>query len=1464
MKNIAKRLTAAFCVTAMLLTTAFAGGPAENGPGGAETETAADTLPVGGGITPEEPSGGAGAPGTAAIPDGAAEPDDTNNAEHPGSGNGSDGAEQPDGGNGSDGAEQPDGGNGSDSSAQPDKSAGSGTVKKSDESRHSEERAVEDETREVILWNDDWQYSEDAKGIAEDGTWEQVDLPHTWNAEDGADGGNNYRRGTSWYRKTLEWDPAFDGKQIYIEFLGASLQAEVYVNGKSAGAKHRGGYTAFRYDLTKLLKKGEENEIAVWVNNEAEADLLPKGGDFTMFGGIYRNVNLIVVGETHFALDDYGSSGVYLTPTVDGKDGDLEIRAKLTGDDAENISVQAVIREPENFEEVEAVENPPFDPEDLCGNGKAIETVELKKGASGEWTGSLTVDDVHLWNGITDPFRYEVEVSVLADDSVVDDVTQRIGFRSFEVTDEGFFLNGELYPLRGVSRHQDGYDVSGKTYLGNALTPAEHERDLGLICEMGANYVRLAHYPHDPYFYELCDRYGLVVWAEIPMVGGVPSAEQLAEYGEGFKANAKSQLVEMIRQNYNHPSICFWGVTNEISEINGTTFVKDLIAEQSATAHAEDPNRLTTYAAERNGDGTWGTDLISWNVYPNWYYEDTLTHMMEVRRGKISGNKPIGISEYGAGANIEQHENSPMFSIGQSRGQWHPEEYQGIWHEGVLKEINAMPSLWGTAVWNMFDFGSDSRNEGGQKGVNDKGLVTMDRRTKKDAFYLYKANWNKRDRFAHINSSRYTPREESVITVRVYSNYDELELTVNGTDYGKAVNNGVGVFEWPGVALTLGMNTAVVTDTEGEKLDSVEWERKKGSKAQLSCALEQLTLDNTNAVITLKSEVTVGTLTAALSGMNGTTWTLLDSTGEEVTDNSAVVDVKMTIRAVSEDGSDERVYHFSIPNLAANKEVAAATELNQFPASNAVDLNAGTYWSSDRGSKSAITVDLGAEYNLNNVEIDWYNNGTRPRTYQYTVQLSLDGEEFTVADDQSENQVAVDTESRHAKIVSAFDASATRARYVKIDITGGPGWSDCVEISEITVNGWRITSSDPDYEVDEANRLIIVPRPASANDFTWQTLSAALNTEGTHLSAGEHNTGAYFVQEGDQWRIVDSDGQEQLYTVRFAVPVTGVSVTPNTLSLTVGGTAQLTAAVEPENAVRKMVTWSSDNESVATVDETGTVTANAAGTAVITATTQEGGFTASCAVTVTETSSSRPNRPHRPSTGGSSSGGGTAIRPSADKSDKDDKDDKKEDSRPETSGSSEDERPSTPTAPVTSFHDVSVSEWYSGAVTYVVDKGLMQGNRGSFAPNEKLTRGMLAQILFNLEGTPQVGSSQSFRDVQPSDWFANAAAWAAGRQIVSGYSNGTFGAADSVTREQLAAILYRYVASLGGDTSAAASLTAFADGAAVSDWAEQAVQWAVGAGLLSGKSGSRLDPQGYASRAEIAQVLMTFCTKYDR
>jgi beta-galactosidase/beta-glucuronidase len=993
------------------------------------------------------------------------------------------------------------------------------------------------DVRKIVNINKDWKYNEAAmeadqasSSSLNDSEWEAINLPHTWNAEDGADGGS-YRRGASWYRKTLPWNKVYENKRVYIEFLGACLKSEVYINGNYVGV-HDGGYTAFRFDVTDYLSENTSNIIAVKVDNSSNPSIAPRGGDFTVFGGIYRNVNLILTDDVHVGILDNASSGLYLTPTdVSSESANLDIKSTIVNDSDSDKEVKIVttLRTPDTFEQIDSISNPLFDVESMATN-EIIDvketTLTVQAMGNVEYDQTMVVENPHLWNGTEDPFRYIVDLEVYVDGVPVDEVSQYVGFRHFEVDyDKGFLLNGKSYPLRGVSRHQDSYSaIDPDVYLGNALTQAEHNQDLGLMYEMGVNYVRLAHYPQDPYFYELCDRYGIAVWAEIPMVGGVTKSD-------AFVDNAKQQLTEMIRQQYNRPSVFFWGLSNEI---NSDSFVIEMIKTLNDLAHEEDSTRLTTYATNSDAAETWSADLIGWNIYPNWYYEGTVKDMMDAHYNS-EDRKPVGISEYGAGGSLIQHEDPPQFSIGQSRGQWHPEEYQGVWHEDALRDIQNLEYLWSTAVWNMFDFGSDGRDEGGQKGVNDKGLVSHDRQTKKDAFYLYKANWNAVDHFVHINSSRFNPREDEVVSVKIYSNCKEVTLEVNGKTMETKQNDGLGVFVWNDVQLTLGENSIVATGTsdDQEYTDTITWTRVKGSKTLLDSNSENVVVDNPNLAITLLDTITVGELRSIIHGINGTTWNLYQSDGTTLVTNTAEeVGIDMIIKATSQDEKLINIYRFGSSNLAAGKAVTASSALQDYPTSNAVDMNGATYWSADRATSGWIEVDLGDVYNLNNLNIEWYSNAPKNRTYKYTVQVSTDKENYTIADDLRQNLTPVDTITRRAKIRS--ELGQIPARYVKINVTGGLSFGECIEISEIVINGWKLSSDV--YKIDQEKRIIYVPEPESGKVLDWSDFERNIEMTGTHRNS--RNVGqSYFVLDRDQWVITDSDGVDTSYTIVFGDPV---------------------------------------------------------------------------------------------------------------------------------------------------------------------------------------------------------------------------------------------------------------------------------------------------------------------------------------
>ena len=592
--------------------------------------------------------------------------------------------------------------------------------------------------RNIKNINDNWLFSKEAKSIPHvmPHDWEKVNLPHTWNGTDGQDGGNDYYRGTCYYVKQLSLADFGDEDEYYLQFDAVNSSAKVYFNGELI-AQHDGGYSAFRAKLGNIQ---ESNLLVVAADNSPNDYVYPQTADFTFYGGIYRSVKLIGVSKSHFDLDYFGAPGISVTPKVTGTGADVDAVAYVATD--ENASVR--------FE--------------ILDKDEVIASAEV----SGDYHANMHIDAVHLWNGVKDPYLYTLRAILLVNGEEVDCVSCRFGCRSFKIDpNKGFILNGREYPLRGVSRHQD------RPQIGNALLPQHHKEDIDLICEMGANTIRLAHYQHAQEFYDLCDERGLVVWAEIPYISNhLPNA----------RANTLSQMKELIYQNYNHPSIVVWGLSNEITM--GGKSTPDMISnhkELNELAHSIDSTRLTTMATvtmcQPDDEINAISDVLSYNHYFGGYGGNV--HMYGPwfdNFHKKFPNKAIGISEYGCEA-LNWHTSEP------EQGDY-TEEYQAYYHEELIKQISKRPYLWATHVWNMFDFAADARAEGGENGMNHKGLVTFDRKYKKDSFYAYKA-WLSDEPLVHICGKRYVDRVEPVTKVTVYSNQPQVELFVNGESLGK-------------------------------------------------------------------------------------------------------------------------------------------------------------------------------------------------------------------------------------------------------------------------------------------------------------------------------------------------------------------------------------------------------------------------------------------------------------------------------------------------------------------------------------------------------------------------------------------------------------------------------------------------------------------------------------------------------
>lgn len=587
---------------------------------------------------------------------------------------------------------------------------------------------------------DNWMFVKEAENAADAASKKgtAVSLPHTWNAVDGQDGGNDYHRGTCWYVTKFQKPELEAGSQVYVEFLGASVIADVYLNGEAV-AHHEGGYSTFRVNLTDKLQ--EENVLAVALNNADNNYVYPQKADFTFYGGLYRMVNLIVVPESHFELDYAGGNGIAVTPTVEcdenrvptGK-ASVKVETWVTGN-ADSVVITITGEESES---------------------KTVSVVD------GHAEATFELEHVHLWDGVDDPYLCHAKAELSSGD--VTETT--FGCRSFYTDPEkGFVLNGRVYPLRGVSRHQD------RTGAGNALSYEMHKEDMEIIKEIGANTIRLAHYQHAQEFYDLCDEYGMVVWAEIPYI---------TMHMPNGRANTLSQMEELVVQNYNHPSIVCWGLSNEITA--ATPVDEDLLENHrllNDLCHKLDKTRFTTMAnvfmQETDSPLLEIPDVNSYNLYFGWYLGELEQNdeFFDEYHAKYP-DRCIGFSEYGADANPQYQSTNPTHGD-------YSETYQTVYHEHMLKMIEERPYLWATHVWNMFDFAADGRDEGGKHGVNQKGLVTMDRKLKKDAFYLYKAYWNKEDAFVHICGSRYVDRKEDTTEVKVYSNQTTVSLYVDGT-----------------------------------------------------------------------------------------------------------------------------------------------------------------------------------------------------------------------------------------------------------------------------------------------------------------------------------------------------------------------------------------------------------------------------------------------------------------------------------------------------------------------------------------------------------------------------------------------------------------------------------------------------------------------------------------------------------
>jgi beta-galactosidase len=662
-----------------------------------------------------------------------------------------------------------------------------------------------------------------------DSAWSVINLPHTWNNLDGQDGGNNYYRGIGWYRVHCAVDGSYTNRHFFLKFDGAFLVTDVYLNGNYLG-EHQGGFAAFVFDVTPYLNIGGDNVIAVKVNNAANTNIPPLSADFTFFGGLYRDAHLLVTDPVQISPLDYGSPGIYLkTTSVSSNSASLQVTTVVSNAtvSAQMVTVRAVVT-------------------DAATNIVTTLTnvVTLPAASVSNVVVSTVIANPHLWNGLADPYLYQAFIEIHNGTNIADVVSQPLGFRWFSVDPtNGFFLNGQHYDLHGVDMHQDWLNC------GWALTNAQRRTNFMFLKEIGTTVVRLSHYQHHDETYQLADQNGIVLWSEIPWINSITASP-------AFYTNAIQQLVELIRQRYNHPAVVFWGLYNEIPSTSQTA---DLVSQLAQVAAQEDPTRLSTAAANTsdNASTTLYSQVIAFNKYYGWY-GGVMTDF-----GPWADNfhatypaRMVGVSEYGAGASIYQHSENPVAEPANA-GPYHPEEYQNLFHESHWQQMKLRPFLWGKFIWNLFDFASDGRNEGDTPGRNDKGLVTYDRQVRKDAFYWYKANWTTNP-MVFITGHTFTNRLTNAITAKVYANCDSVELFLNGASQGRVTSTNC-IFTWP-LMLQSGTNTLQAIGTKGGNnvADSLIWiiPILPPNAAIINPATPTVYLNNTNVILQLSATST--------------------------------------------------------------------------------------------------------------------------------------------------------------------------------------------------------------------------------------------------------------------------------------------------------------------------------------------------------------------------------------------------------------------------------------------------------------------------------------------------------------------------------------------------------------------------------------------------------------------------------
>ena len=631
--------------------------------------------------------------------------------------------------------------------------------------------------KETININRDWRFFSSSEGSSDRA--QNVNLPHTWN-NDALSGKEDYFRGVGNYMKDIQVPLEWRNKRVFIRFEGAGTVTDLIVNGRYVG-EHRGGFASFAFELTSYLRHGESNQLWVIVNNAPRLDVMPTAGDNNVYGGIYRNVELIVAEPSHIAVSHWASDGIYVhQKSVTREKAELETVVRIDGLPGRTLNIDLAVLTQE-------------------GDTTAVQSTKYKVPEKG--TGSVVLPvsilQPRLWNGTIDPYMYRVSVRLTDDGLPCDEASVPLGLRFFTVDPkEGFLLNGEPYRLRGVVYYED------RASYGIALNSYQIQEDIDMIAEMGANAVRAAAYPHNPEFYEECDRRGLIVWSDLPFVGPAFMTDKGYTGSEALKQNGREQLQEMLFQQFNHPSVVMWGIFSEQTPRGDDP--TSYIGELNGLALQEDPSRMTVAASNQDGQINFVTDLIVWDHTFGWKEGQPSDIKVWIEHLRANwGSLCSGIS-YGAGASIHHQDDS--LARPDYLGNWHPERWQTYLHEQYYPYVNESPFFWGWFVADMFDYGAAKRDWGEGNGVDDRGMVTFDRKYRKDAFYLYKANWNRNTPTVHIAEKRWNRRGKPIQTIRVYSNAEQVELSLNGVSLGSKTGTN-GIFVWENVEMRKGDNT---------------------------------------------------------------------------------------------------------------------------------------------------------------------------------------------------------------------------------------------------------------------------------------------------------------------------------------------------------------------------------------------------------------------------------------------------------------------------------------------------------------------------------------------------------------------------------------------------------------------------------------------------------------------------------